>query len=246
MKQYCIYMHISPSGKKYIGQTMQTHNLNIRWGNGNGYKRQTYFYHAIQKYGWDNFEHKIIESGLPIEEVDAREKYWIEHFKSNQKQYGYNLTSGGRAERVLNETALLNIMDAHALSQGKSVICLDTGKIYKSIQEASRDTSCRRQAIIDCCKGKQFSALGLHWCFFNTPWTPEQRAKKIQDIEQQKREMQQRPFDTAKPIRCIETNEIYRSKYEAAQKTGIHVSCIKGCLKGKQKTAGKMHWEYIN
>ena len=30
-----------------------------------------------------------------LEKLDEREKYWIEFYKSNQEEFGYNLTSGG-------------------------------------------------------------------------------------------------------------------------------------------------------
>ena len=47
---YCIYMHILiRDNRKYIGITQQKPSL--RWARGNGYKKNTYFYRAIQKYG---------------------------------------------------------------------------------------------------------------------------------------------------------------------------------------------------
>ena len=34
----------------------------LRWGhNGYKYKDNNHFYRAIQKYGWDNIEHQVIE-----------------------------------------------------------------------------------------------------------------------------------------------------------------------------------------
>ena len=51
-------MHVSPSKKYYIGITSQA--VNKRWKNGKGYKSSPYFYNAIQKYGWNNFEHNIL------------------------------------------------------------------------------------------------------------------------------------------------------------------------------------------
>ena len=46
-------------------------------------------------------------------------------------------------------------------------------------------------------------------------------------------------------VRCIETNQIYNSLIEAEKITGVNRICIGNCCKGKQKTAGKYHWEYI-
>ena len=38
-----------------------------RWGaNGCNYKSSPHFYSAIQKYGWDNFEHNILFTGLNL------------------------------------------------------------------------------------------------------------------------------------------------------------------------------------
>ena len=61
-RKWCVYKHTSPSGKIYIGITCQ--NPNRRWRNGEGYKKNKYFYRAIQKYGWNNFQHEVIEEGL--------------------------------------------------------------------------------------------------------------------------------------------------------------------------------------
>ena len=74
---YTIYMHKNIiNGKVYIGQTIQE-NLEDRWKNGKGYKPCTYFYRAIEKYGWDNFAHIILEQGdASFEEINEREKYY--------------------------------------------------------------------------------------------------------------------------------------------------------------------------
>ena len=48
-----------------------------------------------------------------------------------------------------------------------------------------------------------------------------------------------------KPVRCIETGKIYKSLQTAEINTGINRNCIGNCCKGKQKTAGKLHWEYV-
>ena len=59
MKNFIVYRHVNEvNGKVYIGITCQS--LNDRWRNGKGYGKSTHFAHAIQKYGWDNFEHEIL------------------------------------------------------------------------------------------------------------------------------------------------------------------------------------------
>lgn len=90
---YIIYAHINKiNNKVYVGQTSLAPQ--IRWGNnGIGYKRQN-FWNAIQEFGWDNFEHIILESNLTSEQADMQERYWIKYYNSLEPN-GYNCDSGG-------------------------------------------------------------------------------------------------------------------------------------------------------
>ena len=90
---YSVYLHIFPNGKVYVGITK--FKPEYRWNNGNGYKRQLYVYKAILKYGWVNIKHEILEANLSESEAKNKEKFYIKAYKSNDKRYGYNLTSGG-------------------------------------------------------------------------------------------------------------------------------------------------------
>ena len=91
--KWCVYAHISPSNKYYIGITSQ--KPNDRWRSGRGYKHNEYFTRAINKYGWDNFQHEIIASNLTEEEAKNFEKILISKLKSNNSKFGYNITAGG-------------------------------------------------------------------------------------------------------------------------------------------------------
>lgn len=50
----------------------------------------------------------------------------------------------------------------------------------------------------------------------------------------------------SKPIRCVETNTVYKSIREAAKVHGCCDSAIGKCLTGKAKTSCGFHWEYID
>ena len=70
MEQYSVYMHVNKANdKKYIGITKQTPEA--RWGtNGRNYQnRCPHFWSSIQKYGWNNFEHIVVASGLSKEDA---------------------------------------------------------------------------------------------------------------------------------------------------------------------------------
>lgn len=104
MKEYVVYAHINKVNQKvYIGQTCQS--LQRRWRDGKGYiKQNTYFSNAINKYGWDGFEHIVLKEGLTKSEANFYEKMYIKEFKSSEKQYGYNLTLGGEGVIPTEET----------------------------------------------------------------------------------------------------------------------------------------------
>lgn len=82
------------NGKKYVGITSRE-NVNHRWQNGRGYKENTHFSNAIKKYGWDNFDHEILYTDLSVEEAKEIEKRLIKQWKTQDTEYGYNMTSGG-------------------------------------------------------------------------------------------------------------------------------------------------------
>jgi group I intron endonuclease len=86
-------MHISPTNKYYIGITSQ--NIEKRWQNGYGYKTNKHFWRAIQKYGWDNFEHKILKRNLTKTKAEELEIYYIQKYNS-QVPNGYNVELGGK------------------------------------------------------------------------------------------------------------------------------------------------------
>lgn len=99
-KKWLVYIHTVPkeiSGydhdKYYVGITCQ--KPIERWGKyGTGYREQI-FYKAIEKYGWENIKHDILYTNLNHEEACQKEIELISSYKSNERKYGYNITSGG-------------------------------------------------------------------------------------------------------------------------------------------------------
>ena len=95
-KTYCVYSHTNKvNGKIYIGLTSM--KPEERWKNGVGYHAGTHFRNAIDKYGWDNFEHRIIKDGLTEDEASYWEQYYISFYNSTDRRYGYNMSSGGES-----------------------------------------------------------------------------------------------------------------------------------------------------
>ena len=72
---WTVYIHTNKeNGKVYIGITGQT--VERRWrSDGSGYKKCLLFYRAIQKYGWDNFNHIVLLENISEECAKEIEKY---------------------------------------------------------------------------------------------------------------------------------------------------------------------------
>ena len=103
---YLIYCHVNKiNGKRYVGYTSYINNPNKRWRDGLGYLNSHHkvFEAAIRKYGWDNFEHLILENNLmTLEEAKAREQHWISFYHTyvgDLECNGYNATKGGEGSK---------------------------------------------------------------------------------------------------------------------------------------------------
>lgn len=156
---YTVYMHIAPNDKKYIGVTKQ--KIENRWSNGKGYRNQKYFYNAILKYGWKNIKHLIICNNLNKKEAFELEKNMIKMYKSNDKKYGYNISSGGEYGRNKARKLHYNIKQKNPAR--KKIICIETNVIFETITDANKSYGIDISAIVKCCKGKRQTAGKYHW-----------------------------------------------------------------------------------
>lgn len=94
-----IYKLTSPSGKSYIGQTIDQRRRKSNFYNTNCYYSGHRLDNAIKKYGVETFTYEILiqiieESRDALrDKLDELEKYYIEKFDSYYN--GYNMTLGG-------------------------------------------------------------------------------------------------------------------------------------------------------
>ena len=74
-RNWCVYQHICPNGKTYVGITSQ--KPETRWAGGFGYRINYEFFSMIVKYGWDNIIHQVVHAELTEEEARELEKSMI-------------------------------------------------------------------------------------------------------------------------------------------------------------------------
>lgn len=127
-RHFCVYCHINKiTQRRYIGLTGE-YPPSKRWGyNGINYKNCVYFYYAIQKYGWDNFEHLILNDNLTQEEAKQLESYYIKLYNTLSPN-GYNLTLGGDYPHILAPETKEKMRQSHLGKQ-----CSEQTKINMSI-----------------------------------------------------------------------------------------------------------------
>lgn len=86
LQTYVVYEFTFPDGKKYYGRT---YNVEARWQGGRGYKTQKVG-KAIEKFGWENVEKRIIAENLTKENAEMIERSLIKGTNSDLELLGYN------------------------------------------------------------------------------------------------------------------------------------------------------------
>lgn len=140
---YCVYMHtLKVDGRKYIGITCRRPNK--RWRNGDGYKKQPYFYNAIKKYGWDSFKHEIIFENLTKDQACVKEKALIKLFHTAEHDFGFNSTLGGEHYEFSDEVLdYLKIKASkHAINISKEELEYQYLVLNKSQKECGKYFGC--------------------------------------------------------------------------------------------------------
>ena len=87
------------NSKVYIGQTNQEPNkrMSKHFYDAKSGRKNVAISSALNKYGKDGFTYEILQYTNSSEDADSLEIDYIKYFKSNQKEFGYNLTDGGKS-----------------------------------------------------------------------------------------------------------------------------------------------------
>ena len=112
-KSNVVYKFTFPNGKVYIGQTINKLRIRIKSHCYNACnKDRSDFYtlkcNAIKKY--KSFKVEVLYQG---DDLDIQEIYYINKFNSINKEYGYNLESGGVLNKHHSEETKKKISEAN-------------------------------------------------------------------------------------------------------------------------------------
>ena len=217
---YTVYQHKNKiNGKIYIGITSQKPEQ--RWGSqGCNYKSSPHFYSAIQKYGWDNFEHNILFTDLTKEQACLKEQELIKEYNSMNREFGYNSTSGGDIF-TMNEETKQKISQAMIGNQnGLGHPCSEEKK--EKISNAQKDrkfTEEHKQKLSEAAKNR------------HVPCSEEK--KQILKEKSHK-----------KSVYCEELDKIFESVQECSRQLGIPATNISKLCNGRGKTLKGYHLRY--
>ena len=269
---YSVYMHISPSNKRYIGITSQ--NPNHRWRNGNGYKQNLYFYKAIQKYGWDNFQHLIVVTGLTKKEAENLEIFLIAQYDTTNRQKGYNIENGGNCPGTHSAETKAKISQkskGNKSCSGRKITkehiqALYEGRLRQGYKRKPLSSETKRKISIAnsnkkftaehiqhikdshaSMKGKNNPMYGKKHSE-DTKRKISKKAKGRKLSEQQKKSISERAIKKAVIQMDLSGNVLneYQSIKEAASVVNAKPQNIGAVCLGKQKSCRGYLWRYVN
>ena len=228
-------MHKCPNGKVYIGITSR--RPKARWVCGNGYIKNEHFYRAIQKYGWENIEHIIVEQNLSKNDAAELEIKLIKEYKSNDYKFGYNMSSGGE----FGGSGVIVSQETRAkLSQkrkGRKMPEYVKNKISESLKGhyISEET---KKKISQSLKAKNMKG---NVSVEETKNILRKKCSGWHHTEEAKRKIREK---NEKPVYCFETDKTYRSLSDAGKELNIKPCYISSVCKGKNKTVKGLHFKF--
>ena len=233
-RKYVVYKHTSPDNKVYIGITSQV-PPEKRWANGHGYTTNKYFSNEIMRYKWDSFTHEILFDNLTRPEAQQKEFELIKHYKSTDKNFGYNISASGIGD-VSDEVKkrIMKYYDGiNPLPVVQYTLLGEFIKIFDSASVAEEETGICGTNIIKCCKQQLKSAGKFVWRYADVNLNVVDYNYKIN----------KQVVQYTKDGKFI---YIYNSIIDAAMKNNVDQSSITKCCKGKLRTVGGFIWRYAS
>lgn len=225
----CIYAFINlTNGKIYIGQASNMYQRYYEHKKMRD-KGVSLLHRAFQKYGFENFELKIIESDVDTGCMNEAETYYIKQFNASDRRHGYNICPTGYSTKG-------RIRPSSEMEGIKEYLKSCTGNKNHFYGRKHSLISRAKQSEIK--KGKK--------------WSLNQREKYLSSIKQR-----ETPCNFKRIIQKDKkgaTIKIWDTITQAAKELKIGISCIVSVANktpihhnGKiycRKTAGGFVWEY--
>lgn len=244
------------NNKVYIGQDKNNNPYYL--GSGNLIKR------AIKKYGKENFIKEILCECDTLDDLNNKEKFFIEKYRSTDKEIGYNISVGGTDGTMLNRrhtNETKEKMRTSSLGKKKSkehcknIGLSKKGRFVSDEERKRRSENCPlkgvkkgplsneiKEKISKSKKGKNPSNE-----------TKEKMSKSHMGIKNPfygKNHSEEYLLRKRKPILQLDINDNFIKEWasitEASNHLNIKISGISFVLTGKYKSSGGFKFKYKN
>lgn len=179
---------------------------------------------AIQKYGWDNFEHKILLTNLSQEEAEQLEKQYIQLY--NSVEHGFNTSAGGH---TLPQESI------QKMSQSLKQYYREHGHPWTGRKHTEETKEKIRQSKIGTKASDE---------------TKQKLSESHKGIKQSQEWIDKRMASKKKKVLCIESNIIYNSAKdcclgEFGEEIKGTINDIRAVCRGERNKCKGKHFKYI-
>lgn len=152
----------------------------------------------------------------------------------------------------MNTNEIITKANKNHSRKNKRIICVETGEIFKSVNEASRTYNTASGSICKVCNGKLKTTKGMTFRYIdennNIIPVPEVPAIKMEITIQKPAKMiakGKRCNGNTNAVLCISTGQVFTSCTDAAEQTGTHQSNMSAVCRGVTKTAKGKKFCYV-
>jgi group I intron endonuclease len=225
---YRIY-HID-SNKSYIGKCSKGLSRILdhlkAWKNPKQDYRAKLLYRAMRKYGIDSFDYEILYTASDENELNLKEKYYIEKFKTLDRNFGYNLTEGGTGGNTWGHLTPEDLLKA------KERLRKSNKKFWKKDPRAKELRKILSNNLKEMRKDPTKNQKNR-----------EIAKKRLSELNKTDPRFLAARENRKKPVICVETGEIFKSIKEAALKLNVHHWHVQNSIK-KNKPINKLNLSF--
>lgn len=218
------------NGKIYVGK--DKHNNQKYFGSGILLKR------SIKKYGLNNFEKIILDFCENEDDLNIKEKIWIEKLKSNDLTIGYNITDGGEG----GDTLTNHPFRTEIIRKTTEAI----NKIKYKISDHHSDVKGEKNPMF----GKKHSEESKNKMSINTKKSFENNPNLIKNLKECRKKLskgRKNPNYNPTPILQYDKNMNLIKEWDdlySLKENGFNSKLISQCCRGKYKNSHGFIWEF--
>lgn len=244
-------------------QKMRDHHADVSAENNPMYGKNIKDYMTEEDY--KKWRDTIARNRPSMKGIPKKKESVVKQSQSLKKYYKthqHPLLGKKRSPEIVQQALCTRIENGNIKYYGdshssKSVVCLNTGKVYDSLKRAADSVCVSANLISRCvnrCKGHLSAGVdenGKHlvWMLY-TEYIKLTQPEIDQLIDYAQHPTTGFKNGNSKTVRCITTGEIFGSARQVGEKYKVDNSSISKCCKGIIEFAGKnddkkLKWEYI-